>query len=237
MNETKDVVIDDQNKNEVPKMTMADFNCLSIETNNNLCFAANRAILEIQGDGSFEQAINNELFCHLWPIQVFATGRMVKHDRKKLEYEKTDRLIELQKMLHQRLYMLYHYGECKGRELPGIKWHMEKNGVFAIDLKECALNLEHSIKDDKGEGTAITVWLNLPLLEKEDPEDDNSHLAGEYDEFVGFCCQMTDDRGNNPEYRDVYLDCHNWQHKELIRDTLAGLDMIGDMMNEQNENK
>ncbi len=221
----------EKEENEEGKMKAQDFNRLSIEANNGLFSATIKAMNEIQGDDSFANAVESELFCHLWPIQVLASGRMMKHERKKMKYEKAKRLIDLQKELYQRMRRVYNNGECGNRELTGIAWHMEKNGVFAIDLKDCAINLEHSIKNDDGEGTAITVWLNLPLLEKEDPDNDKSFLAGEYDEFVDFCCLMRDERGNNPEYRDACLDCHNWRHFDLIRDTLAGLDVIEDMMN------
>lgn len=216
--------------------TIKDFNRLSIETLHNLLQAVITAEKELQGDETFEQAVGHSgLFCDLVPIQLMAFENMKK--RRSMKYCKMQ-MHDLLRELYQRMQMFHHYSECKGRELPGISHRMEDNGVFTIILNECALNLEHSFKDHHAEyydktrdGKLFCIGLNLPLLEKEDPESKDSHLYGEYDEFLNFCCLFDDDN----EYRDIYPGEDD--HATAIRDILAGLDAIAEMKIAEMNNK
>lgn len=212
-------------------ITTKDFNRLSIETLHKLLQAVIIAEKELQGDETFEYAVgHSELFSDLVPIQLMAFENMKK--RRSMKYCKMP-MGELLKELYQRMQMYCHYGECKGRELPGIKWSRESNGMFTITLNECAINLEHSfsdphasLEDKKEHGRLFCIGLNLPLLDEEDPENKDSHLYGEYDEFLTFCCLFGDDN----ECRDIYPS--EPDHEEAIRDILAGLDAIAEMNNE-----
>ena len=247
MSKTKNVVIDQQNKerenNQSINPIQRDQRRLSIETLTALNRAAYDAMKEIQGDRTTAQVVSeSELYCDLMQMSLLGYNRWLDYERKKQQYRDMN-LHDLLKELYLRMQMFHHYQECKGRELPGITARMEQNGVFALMLGECAVNLEHRFidphaehYDHQREGTLFCIGLNLSLLESEDPEDPESHLSDEYDEFLTFCCEFDGDDGDK-ECRDVY-PCE-YSHEEVIRSILAQLDQIGEMNNENinNENK
>lgn len=235
MSKIKNQVIDQQNENNENKNQsinprQRDQRRLSIETLTALNHAAIDAMKEIQGDRTTaEAACDSELYCDLMQVSLLGHNRWLDYERKKQQYYKME-LHDLLKALYQRMQMYYHYQECKGRELTGITCRMEQSGVFALVLGECALNLEHTFEDDlhdNSEGRLFCIGLNLPLLETEDPENPESHLSGEYDEFLSFCCEFDDDK----ECRDVYPS--EYSHEAAIRSILAQLDQIGELANEQ----
>ena len=235
MSKTKNMVIDqlnenNENKNQSINPRQRDQRRLSIETLTALNRAAHDAMKEIRGDRTTaEAACDSELYCDLMQISLLGHNRWLDYERKKQQYYKME-LHDLLRELYQRMQMYYHYQECKGRELPGITCRMEQNGVFTLVLGECALNLEHTFEDDlhdNSEGRLFCIGLNLPLLETEDPENPESHLSGEYDEFLSFCCEFDADK----EFRDVY-PCE-YSHEAAIRSILAQLDQIGELASEQ----
>lgn len=235
MNKTKNQVIDQQNENNENKNQsinprQRDQRRLSIETLTALNRAAHDAMKEIQGDRTTAEAVSDsELYCDLMQISLLGYNRWLDYERKKQQYRDM-KMDDLLKALYQRMQMYHHYQECKGRELPGITCRMEQNGVFALVLGECAINLEHTFEDDlhdNVEGRLFCIGLNLPLLETEDPENPESHLSGEYDEFLSFCCEFDADK----EYRDVYPS--EYSHEAAIRSILAQLDQIGELANKQ----
>lgn len=214
---------------------LKDFNRLSFETISKLSNAANDAMKQLQGDGSISDAFASELYRTLFPICTMASDRWFNRDKAKQPYQKMT-MHELLKELYLRLQMFYHYCQCKGRECPGIECHMEPTGVFAITLNACAVNMESSFEDwqggDKKEsGTLFCISLNLPLLENENPEDPESSLVGEYDEFMTFACDFKDSDGNH-ECRDVYPS-ETYSNEEALRNILGALDMISKMNNEK----
>ncbi len=236
MSKTKNQVIDQQNENKNQSINprQRDQRRLSIETLTALNHAAIDAMKEIQGDRTTGEAISDsELYCELMQISLLGYNRWLDCERKKQQYRDM-KMDDLLKALYQRMQMYYHYQECKGRELPGITCRMEQNGVFALVLGECALNLEHTFEDPDAEhydhqreGRLFYIGLNLPLLETEDPENPESHLSGEYDEFLSFCCEFDADK----EFRDVY-PCE-YSHELVIRSILAQLDQIGELAGEE----
>ena len=144
MSKTKDMVIDDQNKRNERK---ADVNRLSMETLSELHTAAYHAMKEVQGDRTLGEAVvQSDVYCDLYNITALGYDRFLATERMKMQYRKME-LHDLLKELYHRMKMFHHYGVIEGAGLPGIHWHMESNGVFAIDLKDCALNMEHSFDD------------------------------------------------------------------------------------------
>lgn len=232
MSKTKNQVIDQQNENKNQSINprQRDQRRLSIETLTALNHAAIDAMKEIRGDRTTaEAACDSELYCDLMQMSLLGHNRWLDYERKKQQYRDMN-IHDLLRELYQRMQMYYHYQECKGRELPGIQCRMEQNGVFALVLGECALNLEHTFEDDlhdNSEGRLFCIGLNLPLLETEDPENPESHLSGEYDEFLSFCCEFDADK----EFRDVYPS--EYSHEAAIRSILAQLDQIAELTNEQ----
>ena len=234
MSKTKNQVIDQQNENKNQSINplQRDQRRLSIETLTALNSAAFDAMKEIRGDRTTAEAVgDSELYCDLMQISLLGHNRWLDYERKKQQYRDMDK-DALLKELYQRMQMYHHYQECKGRELPGIQCRMEQNGVFALVLGECALNLEHTFEDPDAEhyyhqreGRLFCIGLNIPLLDSEDPEDPQSHLYGEYDEFLSFCCEFTD--GDDRECRDVYPS--EYSHDAAIRSILAQLDQIGEL--------
>lgn len=229
----------EKNKNAEKKHTiMQDINRMSFETLRKLNNTAVDAGNEIRGTLTLEEAVlQSELYGKLFEISMIGNNRLIDTYMKEEKYWKME-LHELLKELYGRMKMFHHYAVAKGAELPGIAWSIENNGVFAINLRECALNMEYSFEDPDAElndksrdGILFCIGLNVPLLETEDPEADESHLWGEYDEFLNFCCVFRDDK----EYRDIY-PCEP-SHKQAIRFILAQLDLIADMnkINPSNE--
>ena len=238
MSKTNNQVIDQQNENNENKNQsinprQRDQRRLSIETLTALNLAVNAAMKEIRGDRTTaEAACDSELYCDLMQMSLLGYNRWLDYERKKQQYRDME-MDELLKELYQRMQLYYHWQEAEGRRVPGITCRMEQNGVFALVLGECALNLEHTFEDPDAdydhqrEGRLFCIGLNLPLLETEDPENPESHLSGEYDEFLSFCCEFTDDK----EFRDVYPS--EYSHERAIRSILAQLDQIGEMASEQ----
>lgn len=239
MSKTKDMVIDDQNnRNEqVNNRRRRDINRLTKETNYQLLDALTKAMKEIQGDRETGETIcDSELYCDMWNLQAAAFARVVRHDRKLQQYQDME-MGDLLKQLYQRMQTLHHYGACKGRELKGIDW-TEDNGRFVINLRDCAVNLEHTICDELRlpgwEGTIGQLSGTLYAIGYDpDTDCDSGELQVHYEEALNFLCCLNTDDPAAAEHRDVTLYHRSWQHKDLLRDILAGLDVIGDMANEQ----
>lgn len=221
------------NENNNERLTSKDFNRLSIETACKLGRAVSEAMDELKGDGDTATAMDNPLYRQLASISLGADLRMMRHDRKKLKYEKMT-LAELQKALYQRLQTYYHYGYAKGRELPGIKWHEEPNCEFVIDLGECAVNMEHGIHDDEKTGKAIRLSLDSFLLESQDPDDEESQYFGDYYRFFYFSFEDPD---GTDYIHEVVIEDDEWDSLQILRDTLASLDLITDMAMEDAKKK
>ena len=200
---------------------------MSIETVRDLSQALSKATAEIQGERTRGVTVaDSELYCDMLPMQLTIGNLWLWREKFNDKYARME-MPELLKELYLRLQMLYHYGECKGRELQGVAWSMEPNGVFCLTLRDCMVNMEHTFKEvcPDREGRLFAVGLNLPLLEREDPESQDSHLCGEYDEFVSFCCEFKDSKGT--EIKDVYPD-NNYTNEKAIRNILGGLDLISE---------
>ena len=67
-----------------------------------------------------------------------------------------------------------------------------------------------------------------------DCDDPNGDCYQHYEEALNFLCELNIHEPDNTEHRDVALCHRSWQHREVLRDTLASLDMIADMANENN---
>lgn len=236
MSKTKDVVIDQQNKqneeNEKQQRAMQrvkDVNRLSMETASQLCSAISNAMEEIQGERETKDAImDSELFCDMWSLQAFTMSRELKVLRKESAYIRM-KLHELLKELYQRMQMFHHYGACHSRPLPGIAWTEDKDGRFVINLRECAVNMEHSIPDEKGDNTQTGKLFSIAF----DPDIDceSGELEGRYEEALSFFAEFKDEDGNI-ETRDVYPN-RVWRYDSMLCDTIAQFDVISDMANEE----
>lgn len=233
------VVIDDQNKKNEKQQQMnnrrRDINRLTKETNYKLFDALTKAMSQVQGNRKTGEAIcDSEIYCDMWALQSAAFARVVKHDRKLQQYEDME-TGELLHQLYQRLQTLHH-----GRELPGIAW-TESDGRFVIQLRDCAINMEHTITDEarlpgwndditKLEGTLYAIGYD-PDIDCDDPDGD---CYQHYEEALNFLCELNIHEPDNTEHRDVIIYHRSWQHREVLRDTLASLDLIADMANENN---
>lgn len=209
----------------------ADFNRLSGDTISKLCSATHDAMKTLQGDGSAIDAVeNSELYCELFTVSAMACNHYIHREKAKREYAKME-MPDLLKELYVRMQMYHHYGACKSRDITGIVWSMEPTGVFVVRLQECAVNMEQPFQEETWDRPArlFAIGLNLTLLESEDPEDCGSHLAGEYDEFVTFTCEVRDPGTGESECRDIYPSPNHCK-EEAIRSILAGFDMIGEML-------
>ena len=221
-------------KERETKNMSADFNRLSFDAISNLSTAMYDVMKQLEAGGDACDAImKSELYCALWPLSVMSCNHYIKRVKAKAQYEGMN-MQDLLKQLYLRMQTYFHYGECKGRELPGIACHMEQSGVFAIDLRGCAINMECEIQDGLKEekGKLFCIGLNLPLLEEEDPENPESRLVDEYDKFVSFCC----DFGEGGGCRDVYPS-PTYSNEQAICNILAGMDLISEMNNEQKVKK
>lgn len=227
MSKTKNVVIDDQNaKREEHDRRVRDMYRLSIETVKNLSQALHDATKEVQGDQTTEEVVlDSPLYCDMLPLQLSIGNLWLWREKHRDKYSKMC-MGELLKELYLRMQMYYNYGECKGRELPGIAWSMEKNGTFCLTLRDCMVNMEHPFQEEPQDrlATLFAVGLNLTLLESENPEDEGSHLYGEYDEFVSFCCELRDEK----EIRDIY-PTDTYVNEQAVRNILGSLDLISKM--------
>jgi len=214
-------------------MEQKDFNRLSIEANNKLLGAVCDAMKELQGEQRFTDAvIENDLLAHLLPVQIMGGRRLAEHDRAKMKYEHMS-LNELLAALYSVMQTYHHYGACKGRELKGLCWRIDDHDVFAIILKDCALNMEHSITDEDHDtfpkGRLFCIGYDPDI----DCNDPGGEFYGHYEESLSFCAEFKDE-DDSVECRDVAL-CNVWHHKELLRDLLAELDVIADMANKDSQ--
>lgn len=222
------------NEKQQVKNIQRDQRRLSIETLTTLNLAAHAAMKEIRGDRTTAEAAgDSELYCELMQMSLLGYDRWIDYERKQQQYRDME-MDDLLKELYQRMQLYYHWQEAEGRRVPGIACRTEQNGVFALVLGECAINLEHTFEDpdaehydQQREGRLFCIGLNIPLLETEDPENPESHLSGEYDEFLSFCCEFDADK----EFRDIYPS--EYSHEAAIRSILAQLDQIGELANEQ----
>ena len=207
-------------------MKLSDFNGLSIETVSKLFSTLTAALKELQGGDTLANAVRNKLFCAMWELQAKSCNRVMEHDRKKAKYEKMDGR-ELFRELYLRMKNLHHF--------KGLSWHVEENGRFGLMLGDCALNLEHSISDMRRDGCPEGTLFCIGYDPYIDCEDRDSALFGRYENALNFCCSFKD--GDAEETRDVtFFD--RYPHREMLRDVLAGIDMIGDMATEKDsENK
>jgi len=218
-----------------------DINRLTKETTNKVFSVLTEAMKQIEGERtSVDTIADSQLYCDMRSLMGAAFARVIKHDRKCMQYKDMD-MQQLLEQLYRRMQMMYHYTECKGRELKGIAWAEEK-GRFVIRLSECAINMEHSICDEcrlpgwEGSIRELTGTLfAIGYDPDKDPDDPNGLYYQHYQERLNFCCALNTDDPDNVEYRDVILYHRSWQHKDLLRDTLASLDMISDMNNEKTE--
>ena len=215
-------------------MKLSDFNKISIETVSKLFTALTDALKELQGGNTLADTVrDNKLFCILWEVQVWCCNRVMEHDRKKEKYLKMDGRKLLREM-YMRMATIHHYGACMGRDLKGLSWHIEENGRFALMLGECDLNLEHSVLDirreDSPNGTLFCIGYDPDI----DCDDKDSALFGRYENALNFCCSFKD--GDNTETRDLTV-FDRYPHREMLRDVLAGIDMIADMAADTKEEK
>ena len=227
---------DDNKEHNAVSSRQKDINRLSWETMSELHAAVHKAMDELRGKRTLEAMLQSELYGELLNMAMLGSDRFFKTAKKQMTYEKKRNY--LLKALYDRMNMFYHYAVAKGSELPGIKWHIEDDGTFYLNLSDCALNLEHSFEDPHADahdkqrnGRLFSIGLNVPLLEREDPESEASHLYGEYDEFLKFYVWFDADK----ECRDIYPS--EYSHKQAILDTLAQLDVIADMANNNQSNK
>lgn len=190
---------------------------------------------ELQGDKTLQEAMASKLYCDCLELQMQATARCMKHDRKKMDYERIEQMSVLLRKLYDRLSYFHHECCAKGHDLPGIEWSFDGKGVFVVCLDECALNMEHPVKVKESDGAyeigktgkAFNVWLDVPDLEADYPDGvDDDFPAYKY---IGFCT----DFGGDCEDVCFEPNDHDWTHLDLVRDILADLDVIDDMMKEQ----
>lgn len=227
---------DDNKEHNAVSSRQEDINRLSWETLRELHFAAFHAMSEMQRELTLENMLQSEVYGELWMITNLGRDRWYKTQKKQIGYK--NKRNNLLKELYGRMNMFYHYAVVKGCELPGIKWFIQDDGMFYVVLGACALNLVHSFEDPHADahdkqrdGRLIGIGLNVPLLEREDPESETSHLYGEYDEFLKFGVWFDIDK----ECRDIYPSEDS--HEIAILDTLAQLDVIADMTNNNQLNK
>ena len=219
-----------KNQDIKDEQRVRDMYRLSIETVKDLSQALCAATGEVRRDRTTSEAVAGcPLYCDMLPLQVSVGNLWLWREKHNDKYGRME-MMELLKELYLRLQMLYNYGACKGRALPGIAWQMVETGMFAVTLKDCAVNMEHTFQEEckDRKGLLFAVGLNLPLLESEDPEDQESHLCGEYDEFVTFATEF---KGYG-EVKDVYPSA-NYTNEQAVRNILGSLDLISEMNNEK----
>ncbi len=192
----------------------------------------------IKGNKSFEEAWNDELFRSVYRLMRESTVRSADHGVKTFAYDKMN-MGQLLGKLFDRLSMFYNCGYADGAELPGIAWSMESNGIFAITLKDCAVNMEHSVEipsEDSAyihdRGMVFNVWLDVPDMEDDDPSDAEGRAYGNGYKYVGFTAQFG--YGDKAQYKDVTFEPTDSidNHKKLVIDILADFDMIDEMLKE-----
>ena len=214
-----------------------DINRMSYETAKELWSSLTQAMKEVEnGRGTIGAVDQSELYCELFTIQSLVMSRELKVIRKAMSYHKKE-MRELLKVLYEILSMYHHYGACKGRELPGIAWTMEGD-VFVLRLGECAVNMEHSVFDEstycEDERRSACVCKEdyngrlFAITYDTDIDCESGENKGHYEKALNFLCEFKDPDGNI-ETRDVAI-CNTWRHEALLRDTLAQLDVISEMM-------
>lgn len=213
-------------------MNNNNYNRLTIETANQMFQAATDALNQMQGDNKFgDMVLNSKAFCDTLPVQHLAWQRVAEHEAKKTAYDNLY-MGDLHKLLYDKLLDIYHRAACKEQKVPGISWGLEPNGVFAVDLGECAVNMEHSVSKDGKHGTAFTVWLQAPVNANEDPRREDSECYNNYGPFVGYSCEWKNSDGSK-DYHDYdvsVIDISDINaYEALLRDTLADFDVIADM--------
>ena len=213
----------------------ADINRISTENCKKASYLLNDICNQIQGNKTLPEVIkDSDLYCDTYKLLMAATGRAVQHDRKELAYDDEHNMEELLRQLFDRLYFFYHNGAAKGRDLPGIRWTMD-NGTFVVWLNSCAINMEHSVEVTESTGTGFSItkrgkvfnlWLDIP-----DMGDDPNGVDLGY-KYVGFSAAFTSTDG---ECEDVTFapDDQDFKHLTLVRSILADFDMIGDMIQEK----
>lgn len=221
-----------------------DVHRLTIETCRILANAFCAAEKELQGDKELTDIITeSKMFCDCFTLNTVLTNRLLSTASARLPYHKM-KYGELLKELYQRMQTYHHYGACHGRELSGISWK-EENERFVLRLGECALNMEHSILDEKEFNKDTLMDCTKEKREYRarlfaigfDPDVDceSGERAGHYEDALNFCAEFKDEDGN-VECRDVQL-VNVWHHSDLLCDILAQLDMIGEIANKNINNK
>ena len=204
-----------------------DINRMSYETAKELCSSLTQAMKEVEnGRGTTGVIEQSELYRELFAMQSLTFSRELQVDRRKRQYDKME-MRDLLKVLYEILSMYHHYGACKGRELPGIAWTMERN-IFVLRLGECAVNMEHSVIDkvnNDENGRLFVIGYNPDI------DCESGEMEGHYEKALNFLCEFKDPDGNI-EARDVAI-CNTWRHEALLRDTLAQLHVIADMGNDK----
>lgn len=230
-------------KKENKRTIVQDVSRLTVETCRALANAFCAAEKELHGDKELADIITeSEMFCGFFSLNTVLTNRLLSTAKARLPYHKM-KYGELLKELYQRMQTYHHYGACHGRELPGISWK-EENERFVLRLGKCALNMEHSILDEKNlkrdslmDCTKETGEYRARLFAiGYDPDADcESGARADYDEALNFCAEFKDEDGN-VECRDVQL-VNVSHHSDLLCDILAQLDMIGEIANKNINNK
>ena len=213
----------------------ADINRISTENCKKASNVLSDICKQIKGERSFAEAIKESgLYCDAYNLMMTVTARAIKHDRREMAYDDESNMEELLRQLFDRLYFFYHNGAAKGRDLPGIDWTMD-NGTFVVRLSTCALNMEHSVEVTESTGTGFSItkrgkvfnlWLDIP-----DMEDDPDGVDNGY-KYVGFSADFMPIDGG---CEDVTFapDDQDFKHLTLVRSILADFDMIGDMVQEK----
>lgn len=223
-------------KDEKDERWVQDLYRLSIETVKNLSQALSKATKEVQGDQTMsEMMASSQLYCDILPLHVTIGSLWMWRGKHNDKYRKME-WMELLKELYLRMQNFYKYGYVDNGNLTGIAWSIDKNGVFCLELRDCMVNMEHPFQEERLDklATLFAIGLNMPLLESEDPEVEGSHLYGEYDEFVSFCCEERDPMTDKVEVRDIYPTDNNI-NEQAIRNILGSLDIISERNNKENE--
>lgn len=194
---------------------------------------------ELQGDKTLQEAMASKLYCDCLELQMKATARCMKHDRKKMDYDRIEDMSVLLRKLYDRLSYYHHECCAKGHDLPGIEWNLDGKGVFVVCLDECALNMEHPVKVTESDGAyeigktgkAFNVWLDVPDLEADYPDGVGDDFP--VHNYIGFCT----DFGGDCEDVCFKPNDHDPDHLDLVRDILADFDVIGEMAGRQGERR
>lgn len=184
----------------------------------------------------FVDAWSDELYRSVYRLMTESARRCSFHSVKTFAYDDMG-MGKLLDKLFDRLSTFYNYGYADGAELPGIAWSMESNGTFVITLKECAVNMEHSVEipsEDSAythdHGMVFNVWLDVPDMEDDDPSDTEGRAYGNGYKYVGFTAQFG--YGDKAVIKDVTFEPFDsdHDHKKLVKDILADFDMIDEKL-------